>query len=169
MSYTLDDVNNELSNSYGLGQKFGIPNSQQPSSSPADTQQALGIQSGTFKQGILNAIGRWNSASRASNLLQGKFLKSNNIDYDLMREGRIKQALREVLEMPNLGRYGISQAVGDAGINNANQFMISQRNMQNKMNNAFGSVKNMFGFNRTQGGKKRKMRKMRKTRKNNRK
>ncbi len=166
MSYTLNDVNTELSNSFGLGQKIGIPNSQQPSSSPADTQQALGIQSGTFKQGILNAIGRWNSASRASNLLQGKFLTSNNIDYDLMREGRIKQALREVLEMPNLGSYGITQAFGDAGINTANQFMISKQNMQNKMNNSFGRFNNMFGFNRTQGGRKRKMRK---TRKNNRK
>jgi hypothetical protein len=162
-----DERMNEFAKDNGMGQRINYVQ-QMSSSNPMDTKQVLGIQYGTFKQGILNAIGRWNSASRASNLLQGKFLKGENkIDYDAMREGRIKQALKEVLEMPNLGKYGISQAFGDALlVNNVNQYMVSKQNMQNKVGNAFGKFKNMMGFNKTQGGKKRKMRK---TRKNNRK
>ena len=100
---------------------------------------SFGIPVSTYKQGFLNAIARWNVASGTSNAFQR--MGSNNPmsveQIQSVRDQRIRQALNEVLAMPNLGKYQALNAIGDA-TGNYLKYMVN-------------------GFsNRTRGGKRRR-------------
>jgi hypothetical protein len=98
----------------------------------------FGIPVSTYKQGFLNAIARWNVASGSSNAFQRMGNNSMSVEQiQATRDQRIRQALNEVLAMPNLGKYQALNAVGDA-TGNYLQYMAN-------------------GFsNKTRGGKRRR-------------
>jgi hypothetical protein len=98
----------------------------------------FGIPVSTYKQGFLNAIARWNVASGTSNSIQRLGNNSMSVEQiQSVRDQRIRQALNEVLAMPNLGKYQALNAIGDA-TGNYLKYMVN-------------------GFsNRTRGGKRRR-------------
>ena len=98
----------------------------------------FGIPVSTYKQGFLNAIARWNVASGTSNAFQRMGNNPMSVEQvQSVRDQRIRQALNEVLAMPNLGKYQALNAVGDA-TGNYLQYMAN-------------------GFsNKTRGGKRRR-------------
>ena len=106
---------------------------------PNQGSDSFGIPVSTYKQGFLNAIARWNVASGSSNSFQRRF--GNNPQsveqIQSVRDQRIRQALNEVLAMPNLGSYQALNAIGDA-----------TGNYLKYMANGFS--------NRTRGGKRRR-------------
>ena len=107
----------------------------------------FGIPVSTYKQGFLNAIARWNVASGTSNAIQRMGNNPMSVEQiQSVRDQRIRQALNEVLAMPNLGKYQALNAFGDTFGNYAN-YMVN-------------------GFsNKTRGGKRRRRRGTRRHRK----
>jgi hypothetical protein len=99
---------------------------------------SFGIPVSTYKQGFLNAIARWNVASGTSNAFQRMGNNPMSVEQvQTVRDQRIRQALNEVLAMPNLGKYQALNAIGDA-TGNYLKYMVN-------------------GFsNRTRGGKRRR-------------
>ena len=99
---------------------------------------SFGIPVSTYKQGFLNAIARWNVASGTSNAFQRMGNNPMSVEQiQSVRDQRIRQALNEVLAMPNLGKYQALNAIGDA-TGNYLKYMVN-------------------GFsNRTRGGKRRR-------------
>ena len=98
----------------------------------------FGIPVSTYKQGFLNAIARWNVASGTSNAFQRMGNNPMSVEQvQSVRDQRIRQALNEVLAMPNLGKYQALNAIGDA-TGNYLKYMVN-------------------GFsNRTRGGRRRR-------------
>ena len=106
-----------------------------------DTTDPFGASVTNYRQGILNAIARWNSKSAATNYAKRLF-NSNRItaeDMKKTREKRIREALNQVLSVENLGEYQAGSAFFDATLN-----MVTSKKIKN---------------NATQGGKYRKYKK----------
>ena len=107
---------------------------QQPGMGMGQTS-VFGTPYTTYKQGILNAIARWNVADRSSTAQQ--------------KQAKIQQALQEVMNTPDLGNYGATQAFSSAASNYATYGK-----------GIYNTARNRMGY-----GGKRKQKKTHKTRK----
>jgi hypothetical protein len=136
----LMNQNQGLMNQSTMNQNQGVMNQPQGS-------DRFGIPVSTYKQGFLNTIARWNVSSGTSNSIQRMGNNSMSVQQiQSVRDQRIRQALNEVLAMPNLGKYQALNAFGDTFGNYAN-YMVN-------------------GFsNKTRGGKRRRRRGTRRHRK----
>jgi len=130
-----------------MNQNQGFPNQNQGSMNKPPDSDRFGIPVSTYKQGFLNAIARWNVASGTSNSIQRIGNNSMSVEQvQSVRDQRIRQALNEVLAMPNLGKYQALNAFGDS-IGNHLKYMAN-------------------GFsNKTRGGKRRRRRGTRRNKK----
>ena len=140
MNQSTMNQNQGLMNQSTMNQNQGAMNQPQGS-------DRFGIPVSTYKQGFLNTIARWNVSSGTSNSIQRMGNNSMSVQQiQSVRDQRIRQALNEVLAMPNLGKYQALNAFGDTFGNYAN-YMVN-------------------GFsNKTRGGKRRRRRGTRRHRK----
>jgi hypothetical protein len=128
-----------MNQNQGFGNQGAMPQSYgQNQGQMNNDNEKIGIPVSTYKQGFLNAIARWNVASGTSNAFQRMGNNSTSVEQiQATRDKRIRQALQEVLAMPNLGKYQALNAIGDA-TGNYLKYMVN-------------------GFsNKTRGGKRRR-------------
>ena len=130
----------------GMGQvPYAVQPGQYPQQQPGMVAQQPGMGMGqtsvfgtpytTYKQGFLNVIARWNVADRSSTAQQ--------------KQAKIQQALQEVMNTPDLGNYGATQAFSSAASNYATYGK-----------GLYNTARNRMGY-----GGKRKQKKTRKARK----
>jgi hypothetical protein len=127
----------------GMGQQPGMM-AQQPGMMVQQPGMGMGQTSvfgtpyTTYKQGFLNVIARWNVADRSSTAQQ--------------KQAKIQQALQEVMNTPDLGNYGATQAFSSAASNYATYGK-----------GLYNTARNRMGY--SSGGKRRRQKKTRKARK----
>ena len=141
----LQNLGSSFNNAYNKAQQPGsqyLNPAQQPSMMAQQPGMGMGQTSvfgtpyTTYKQGILNAIARWNVVDSMSTPEQ--------------KNAKIQQALQEVMNTPNLGSFGATQAFSSAASNYANS-----------VSGLYNTARNRMGSN----GGKRKQKKTRKARK----
>jgi hypothetical protein len=161
-----------MSYSQILGQQSNPSNQPDINSNNASNTQAsrFGIPMESYKQGFLNVIARYNTASQSSNLAKSTYARMRGRQPDAqqdqmsdIREQKIRAALQSVIDMPQgtLGNFSGAQAYSSAATNYGNWAGVGKQTQQAA--SFLGNTRrSLFGM----GGKKtRRNKKYRKHRK----